>query len=325
MWVNFRIFDSGGGNRLELNSPPALGTPGLICTTSGRLFSDLRRQLPNALKIVAPRPFAARYSEWVISPLLRWSSWLHLAKTYRWIWPPLSERPRWRTARSSPSRLPRKGRPSPAWAFGTPRKDEMTPDAVCPRWRRISAVDRRRIPRHRIFSPRNRSCCRSCNSAMGKVCLRTKCGFGDHAKARWGDVISDQRGRSRGRLQREYRAIFQTESFSSRLSFPHILSLHIYFRQVHIKEIKEMIHANIRKLQLFNFHQLFLKKMITLLLIFGIKNSSFNLYIFLICKLRILLNVINIKILTEIYFSWQNLARVGKILCIFLYFLNLHQ
>lgn len=115
----------------------------------------------------------------VISPLLRWSSWLHLAKTYRWIWPPLSERPRWRTARSSPSRLPRKGQPSSVWAFGTPRKDETTPDAVCPRWRRISAADHRRIPRRRISSPRNRSYCRSCSSATGKVCLRRKCGFGD--------------------------------------------------------------------------------------------------------------------------------------------------
>lgn len=126
----------------------------------------------------------------LISSLLRWSFWLYLAKTYRWIWLLLSRRLLWRTVRSSPSRLPRKGQPLPAWAFGTPRKDEMILGAVCPRWRRISAADRRHIPRHRISSPRNCSCCKSCSSATGKVCLRRKCGFGDRKSGR-GIAIPD--------------------------------------------------------------------------------------------------------------------------------------
>lgn len=125
----------------------------------------------------------------VISSLLRRSSWLHLAKTYRWIWLLLSRQPLWRMARSIPSRLPRKGRPSPAWASETPRMGEMIPNAVCQRWRRISAADRHRIPRRRISSPRNHSYCRSCSSATGKVCLRRKCSFKDRESERANAIL----------------------------------------------------------------------------------------------------------------------------------------
>lgn len=135
-------------------------------------------------------------------------------------------------ARWNLSRLSRKARPLPAWASETAKKGSKTHDAVCLRGRRISAADRRRIPRRRISSPRSRSGCRCCSSATGKVCLRKRCGFGDRenrerARGRMRYLIRERRYET---LKKKAQFIFRINLFSSRFAFCSCISLLFFTR-----------------------------------------------------------------------------------------------
>jgi len=156
-------------------------------------------------------------------------------------------------ARWNLSRLPRKGPPLPAWASGIPSKGSKTLDVACLRWRRISEADRRRIPRRKISSPRNRSGYRWCSSPTGKVCLRRRFSFGDRER----QIAKRQRDRERERASERMQYPIREKRDSQKESTVHFSNKFIFFsfcllflsstRNPLLSELSWMFYVRIRE------------------------------------------------------------------------------